>query len=784
MECQDADVTEDLPLKEIDESYRVKNEPGPSTKIYLLNQNEDNSTAVTTRPAFHEDAKSTTFPGLNLLMTPENLQAKETEQAGKEKELASGSDDQARKGPPLTLLPQERGTHNNRDNARSNKHNQDKGSTPTSAGNISSKGKPGSSLLPHRKQVQQTRPRAGQNWDERRRHLANRLYNNGRYSKYRPQLSQNLLPYTTTPKMNRIEVLRMIANSYEPKKTQKPPSASTGKNTPDAEHNRSSQNNLQHAHQKRQENRRDDTTNRHHDRGSNWSRKSQEHSRGNGRSQRHGDAEKSGSSTNFGRSREITKKENRRSGKTDTQGRIPELSRTSSTNRARKDSAPVVRTQRTRANTEIRTQRTSSDTDIRTHRTRPDTDIRTQRTKPDADIRTQRTRPDTDVRTQRTRPDVSVRTQRTRSDSNVRTQRIRPDSTGGRKPQHTARRDKNAPGVPKRGQAGHPHGQDNHKANINLRPRAERTKSSSTAKPRPSSRTRSTTEQSSSSERTTSSAHTTSTSTTSTTTTTSTSTTTTTTSQKATPERSDSRIYQVRAHRNSAAESRPRRTESRQEASIIRFDIPSTGNHKNKRQDPHRHPIDQRRGQRGPHGESSVYSNRSPPGHHQSTRYKGRNGPSRTTSSVTWFTPKTSTVIPAKRWEGRHEKSANQLENIRPTFPPRQVVDQSVVGRTRSPPPSQVTTNRNRIPMQFDNFPKIYRPRPVDQRHGSSTDTSKTNRTKVNGQHRKNSTMSPYDILLEEEKIATHFTDISISLGEKLSTFSSKNTPFFSRDEI
>ena len=47
VECQDTDVTEDLPVKEIDKS--LTNDNGndverPSTKIFLLNEGKDNDT--------------------------------------------------------------------------------------------------------------------------------------------------------------------------------------------------------------------------------------------------------------------------------------------------------------------------------------------------------------------------------------------------------------------------------------------------------------------------------------------------------------------------------------------------------------------------------------------------------------------------------------------------------------------------------------------------------------------------------------------------------------------
>ena len=78
VECQNTDVTEDLPPKEIDKSSIDNNDNyvgRPSTKIFLLKEDKDNDTERTTGPTPRDSAgdfESTTFPpGINLLLTPQ-----------------------------------------------------------------------------------------------------------------------------------------------------------------------------------------------------------------------------------------------------------------------------------------------------------------------------------------------------------------------------------------------------------------------------------------------------------------------------------------------------------------------------------------------------------------------------------------------------------------------------------------------------------------------------------------------------------------------------------------
>ena len=78
VECQNTEVTEDLPPKEIDKSSINNNDNDagrPSTKIFLLKENKDNDTERTTGPTPRDSLgnfESTTFPpGINLLLTPQ-----------------------------------------------------------------------------------------------------------------------------------------------------------------------------------------------------------------------------------------------------------------------------------------------------------------------------------------------------------------------------------------------------------------------------------------------------------------------------------------------------------------------------------------------------------------------------------------------------------------------------------------------------------------------------------------------------------------------------------------
>ncbi len=86
MECQDTDVTQDLHITNIDENDEndkdhtgvIENvgDGGPSTKIFFLEEDEENKTRHTPPGP---TAISTTFPGLNLLMGPKSEPAKKNQ---------------------------------------------------------------------------------------------------------------------------------------------------------------------------------------------------------------------------------------------------------------------------------------------------------------------------------------------------------------------------------------------------------------------------------------------------------------------------------------------------------------------------------------------------------------------------------------------------------------------------------------------------------------------------------------------------------------------------------
>ena len=157
----------------------------------------------------------------------------------------------------------------------------------------------------------------------------------------------------------------------------------------------------------------------------------------------------------------------------------------------------------------------------------------------------------------------------------------------------------------------------------------------------------------------------------------------------------------------------------------------------------------------------------------------GSNGNTQTmgTRQVTLFSPHSIKNRPVIRWDGRHSTVADWLKTLRPTYPPP-------VKR----PPSMAVTVYNTSTMVDDKHwknhpvpPKIYQPNSNDPMYRNRVKFSR-NITKSVSVHPKRikttqsdiqisntitvTTVTPYDILMEEEKIATHFSDISISLGK------------------
>ena len=110
------------------------------------------------------------------------------------------------------------------------------------------------------------------------------------------------------------------------------------------------------------------------------------------------------------------------------------------------------------------------------------------------------------------------------------------------------------------------------------------------------------------------------------------------------------------------------------------------------------------------------------------------------------------------------------LNTLRPTYPPFKVMNRlPSAAVTASNDKSKIFGNKN-----WDNqdiTPSIFQFSRSDMRYRNRFKYSKTTLqttptyTKVVTTQRTNRSITPYDILLGEE-IATHFTDISISLGK------------------
>ena len=144
------------------------------------------------------------------------------------------------------------------------------------------------------------------------------------------------------------------------------------------------------------------------------------------------------------------------------------------------------------------------------------------------------------------------------------------------------------------------------------------------------------------------------------------------------------------------------------------------------------------------------------------------------TREITLSTPVSTKGRPVIRWDGRHSTVGDWLKTLRPTYPPPIKIL-----------PSMAVISNEISTMVDDNYwqnhditQKIYHPNSNDVTYRNrvkfSQKTTKitslhpeAERTTLNNIQTNYSNVTPYDILMEEEKIATQFTDISISLGKK-----------------
>ena len=136
------------------------------------------------------------------------------------------------------------------------------------------------------------------------------------------------------------------------------------------------------------------------------------------------------------------------------------------------------------------------------------------------------------------------------------------------------------------------------------------------------------------------------------------------------------------------------------------------------------------------------------------------------TQPVTTFTPRMTRIRPAVKWDGRRSTISNWSKTLKPAQP-------HIPTKLSSSPISRVnrtsTIHDDRYWKNNDVTSKIYQQNGDGLiRHTRISDTMATTETTSTTEVvTKNLGTSdlPYDILMEEEKIATQFTDISISLG-------------------
>ena len=123
-------------------------------------------------------------------------------------------------------------------------------------------------------------------------------------------------------------------------------------------------------------------------------------------------------------------------------------------------------------------------------------------------------------------------------------------------------------------------------------------------------------------------------------------------------------------------------------------------------------------------------------------------------------------IRPAVKWDGRRSTISNWLKTLKPAQP-------HIPTKLSSSPISRVnrtsTIHDERYWKNNDVTPKIYQQNKdgltqQTQISDSIATTETTSTTEVVTENLGTSDL-PYDILMEEEKIARQFTDISISLG-------------------